>query len=241
MKNDTGPIPEFPKPPTLKEHLVQWLTDAIVAGQIKPGERLFEVRLAEKFRVSRAPVREALNKLVELGLAVSRPRHGIFVVKLEEEDLQKINSLRLILEAEALRLCRARLTPEGEAILERLIRKLESSGPLPAVKAMQLDLDFHRAIWHMTGNEYLENFLTSLTGPLFAQHVLLMPREEKARKVINSHRALFEFIQGKLDRPAEDIMLDLLSVRWSRPARFSSLEQSLVAQTAKLKPATREN
>jgi DNA-binding GntR family transcriptional regulator len=239
MKNDKNSATEFPKPPTLKEHLVQWLTDAIVAGQFKPGERLFEVRLAEKFRVSRAPVREALNKLVEFGLAVSRPRHGIFVVKLEEEDLQKINSLRLILEAEALRLCKARLTPEGEVILEKLLKKMETAGPQPAVKAMQVDLDFHRAIWHMTGNEYLENFLTSLTGPLFAQHVLLMPRKEKARKVVNSHRALLEFIQGKIDRPAEEVMLDLLSVRWSHPARFSSLEPTMAPREPALKSSAR--
>lgn len=210
------------KPPTLKEHVVQWLTDEIVSGQIKPGERLFEARLAEKFSISRAPIREALNKLQELGLAVSRPRHGISVVKLDEEDLQKINSLRIVLESEALRLCRANLTPEAEEELERLMKKMDSAKPLPAVDAMQLDLDFHRAIWRMTGNEYLEKFLTSLTAPLFAQLVLLMPKEERARKVVASHLSLMHFIQGKVNRPAEEIMLDLLSVRWTEPGRFSS-------------------
>jgi DNA-binding GntR family transcriptional regulator len=163
-----------------------------------------------------------LHKLQELGLVVSKPRHGIFVVKLDGEDLQKINSLRIILEAEALRLCRSKLTSETEKKLEGLIRKMESGRPLPAVDAMQLDLEFHRAIWHMTGNEYLEKFLTSLTAPLFAQLVLLMPKEERARKVVASHLSLMEFIQGKLDRPAEQIMLELLSVRWSEPGRFCS-------------------
>jgi DNA-binding GntR family transcriptional regulator len=214
---------ELQKPPTLKEHVLHQLTEAIVSGQIKPGERLFEAHLAEKFRISRAPVREALHKLVEMGLAVSHPRRGIFVVKLEEEDLQKINSLRLILEAEALRLCRANLTPRANQALERIIGQMESSGPVPAVEAMQLDLEFHRTIWRTTGNEYLLNLLTSLTAPLFAQHVLMMPQEERAHKVVYSHRSLLEYVQGKLDRAAEDIMLDLLSVRWTQPARFSSL------------------
>jgi DNA-binding GntR family transcriptional regulator len=223
MKRKTALDLEPPKPPTLKEHVVQRLTDAILSGQLKPGERLLEAHLAEKFRVSRAPVREGLYKLQELGLAVSRPRHGIFVVKLSEEDVQKINSLRVILEAEALRLCRAKLTPQGEEKLTKLFKKLESRKPLPAVDAMQLDLQFHRTIWHMTGNEYLENFLTSLTAPLFAQLVLLMPREERAQKVLTSHRPLMEFIQGKSDRPAEQVMLDLLSDRWHQPGRFSSL------------------
>jgi DNA-binding GntR family transcriptional regulator len=214
------------KPLTLKEHVVQQLTDAILSGQIQPGERLLEARIAEKFRISRAPIREGLQKLQELGLAVSRPRHGIFVVKLSEESVQKINSLRVILEAEALRLCRAKLTPETEEQLVRLFKRLESRKPLPAVEAMQLDLQFHRAIWRITGNEYLENFLNSLTAPLFAQLVLMMPREERTRKVVTSHLPLMQFIQGKLDRPAEELMLELLSVRWSQPGRFSSLSFS---------------
>lgn len=229
MKRNADPIDSEPrKPPTLKEHVVQWLTNAIVSGQIKPGERLFEAHLAEKFRISRAPIREALHELQQLGLAVSRPRHGISVVKLDEEDLQKINSLRVVLEAEALRLCKANLTPEAEEKLERLVRKMESGKPLPAVDAMLLDLEFHRAIWQMTGNEFLEKFLTSLTAPLFAQLVLLMPKEERARKVVASHLSLMEFIQGKIDRPAEEIMLDLLAVRWSKPGRFSSYSQGPV-------------
>jgi DNA-binding FadR family transcriptional regulator len=99
---------------------------------------------------------------------------------------------------------------------------------------MQLDLEFHRAIWKMTDNEYLEKFLTSLTAPLFAQLVLLMPKEERARKVVASHLSLMEFIQGKLDRPAEEIMLDLLSVRWSQPGRFSSFAECR-AQSPQLK------
>jgi DNA-binding GntR family transcriptional regulator len=232
MKRKTSLDFEPPTPPTLKEHVVQRLKDAIFCGQIKPGERLLEAHLAEKFRVSRAPIREGLNKLQDLGLAVSRPRRGIFVVKLSEEDVQKINSLRVILEAEALRLCRANVTPEEQEKLTRLFKKLESRKPLPAVDVMQLDLQFHRTIWHMTGNEYLENFLTSLTAPLFAQLVLLMPSEERARKVVTSHRPLMQFIQGKLDRPAEQIMLELLSDRWPQPGRFSSFSPSTSSKTS---------
>lgn len=217
---------------------MQWLTDEIVSGQIKPGERLFEAHLAERFRISRAPIREALHKLQELGLAVSQPRHGISVVKLDEEDLQKINSLRVVLEAEALRLCRANLTPAAEAKLERLVTKMEAGEPMPAVDAMQLDLEFHRAIWETTGNEYLEKFLTSLTAPLFAQLVLLMPKEERARKTVASHLSLMEFIQGKLDRPAEDIMLDLLAVRWPRPGKFSSFSQRVTKAPKAVNPQT---
>src|SRR5689334_4432403 len=97
---------------TLKDRAVELLTDAILNGRIKPGERLNESQLAREFHVSRAPVREALQQLQEQSLIVNVPRRGMFVVSLEEEDIQKINSLRIVLESEALRLARKHLNPQ---------------------------------------------------------------------------------------------------------------------------------
>jgi DNA-binding GntR family transcriptional regulator len=158
--------------PTLKHNLVELLTEAIFSGKIKPGERLNESQLARDLKVSRAPIREALQQLEEQGLVINHPRRGMFVVFLEDEDIQKINSVRLILEAEALRLCRARITPPGLAKLTQALERLErAESALPNVRA-RLDFDFHRAIWNLTGNEYLERVLTSLTAPLFAHSVI---------------------------------------------------------------------
>src|SRR3954451_25496522 len=92
---------------TLKERIVQVLRDGILAGKLKPGERLNESRLARELSMSRIPVREALQKLEEQGLVVNIQRKGMFVVSLSDEEVQKINALRLILEPEALILCKA--------------------------------------------------------------------------------------------------------------------------------------
>jgi DNA-binding GntR family transcriptional regulator len=227
MSSVTYPATIPPKPPTLKEHVVQLLTQAILSGQIKPGERLVEAHLAARFQVSRAPVRESLLKLQDMGLAISKPRHGIFVVRLDEEELQRINSVRIILEAEALRLCKARCTPESVEILRGLLNQMESSGPQPAVDALQIDINFHRAIWQMTGNHYLDDLLSSLTTPFFAQAVLLMSEEQKEKTILHSHRPMLDFIEGKLNRPAEHILIELLSTRWHKPERYSSLASDL--------------
>src|SRR5690349_24183392 len=95
---------------TLRESIVERLTESILSGKLKMGERLNESQLSRELRVSRAPIREALQQLQQSGLAVNHPRRGMFVVSLDDEDVQKINSLRLVLEAEALRLCRRKLT-----------------------------------------------------------------------------------------------------------------------------------
>ena len=104
---------------TLKMHLVERLRDSIVTGVYKPGDRLNESKLARQFSVSRIPVREALMQLQEQGLVMNHPRRGMFVNTLSEEDTQKINSVRIVLESEAIKLCRARLTPEMHARLSK--------------------------------------------------------------------------------------------------------------------------
>jgi DNA-binding GntR family transcriptional regulator len=211
--------------PSLNQHLVQLLTDAILYGKIKPGARLNEVQLARQLNVSRTPVREALHQLQAQGLAVSRPRRGIFVIDLSQEDVQKINGLRIILEAEALRLCKRNLTPLGEKQLIRLVEKIEGMEPLPAMNALQLDLEFHNLIWSMTGNEYLNKTLAGLTKPLFAEYAMSLPNKVKQRKVVDSPRPMLEFVRGKSKQSAEQIILEHLSGHYDQPEKFSSLFQ----------------
>ena len=208
---------------TLKDRTVQILADAILTGKIKPGERLNESQLARDLNVSRAPVREALQQLQEQSLIVNVPRRGMYAVSLDDEDIQKINSLRVVLEAEALRLVKKYLNPQREKKLEQLLMTIEGMEPSPAKLFMRVDFEFHRTIWSYSGNEYLEKILTSLTAPLFAHSVRSLLRGEKLRMVLDSHRPLLDFINGRTQDPAEQVMLAHLSVRYREPQKFSSL------------------
>ena len=211
---------------TLKEQVVKLLRGAILSGKIKTGERLNESELARDLGLSRIPVREALQQLQQQGLVVDVPRRGKFVINLSDEDIQKINSLRLILEAEALRLCRAKISAEGLNILAALVDKMEHSREASEIEASALDIEFHRIVWRHTGNEYLAQTLEGITIPLFAHRVLWRLNREMlgwASILSNQHRMLLEFLQGKSNRPAEDVMLEHLSFRYTQPERFSSL------------------
>jgi DNA-binding GntR family transcriptional regulator len=211
---------------TLKEQIVRLLRGAILSGKIKTGERLNESELARDLGLSRIPVREALQQLQEQGLVVDIPRRGKFVVDLSDEDIQKINSLRLVLEAEALRLCKAKITPEGLSALASLVNLMEQSREVSEIEASTLDIEFHRTVWHHSGNEYLAKALESITIPLFAHRVLWRINREMlgwASILPNHHRLLYEFIAGKIERPAEEVILEHLSYRYNQPERFSSL------------------
>lgn len=211
------------KSATLRENVAEVLINAILSGKFKPGDRLNESELGRQLRVSRAPIREALHQLQEQGLVMSQPRRGMFVVSLSDIDIQKINSLRLILESEALLLCRKRLTSANERKLLQQIEKMERTGSTSALEAMRLDLAFHRTIWSLTGNEFLERTLSSLTASLFAYSLVKRPPEQQTRMILDSHRPLLEFIQGKGSPPeAHVVIMDHLSLRWGPPDVYSS-------------------
>lgn len=207
---------------TLKDTASALLTEKILSGAIRPGERLNESELSRQLNISRAPIREALQQLLEQGIVVNVARRGMFVVSLDQVDIQKINSLRLVLESEALRLSRRLANAQGIQRLTRLVAKMESMEPAPTSDSVRIDIEFHRAIWSLAGNEYLEKTLTSLTAPLFANALLTHLRAEKQRMVLDSHRPLLQYLLGKSKKSAEEVMFAHLSLRWVDPARFSA-------------------
>lgn len=214
---------------TLKEQVVKLLRDAVFSGRIKPGQRLNESELSRDLGLSRIPVREALQKLQEQGLVVDVPRRGKFVINLSEEEIQKINSLRIILEGEALRLGRGKITPEGVRDLTKLVGKMERFREAPEIEASALDMEFHRTIWSHGGNEFLAKTLEGIVIPLFAHRVLWRINRDMlgwASILSNQHRQLLNYVEGKVDRPAEEVMLEHLSYRYQQPERFSSLALS---------------
>ena len=153
---------------TLKGHVVEQIRNAILSGVFEPGERMNEVQLAKNFKVSRIPVREALAQLQEQGLVMNKPRRGMFVISLSEEDVQRINSLRILLESEAIKLCNANMTPTIAKRLEILVERMEDHNKRTDLEASALDLEFHRTIWAYSGNPYLEKSLNSIVPVLFA-------------------------------------------------------------------------
>jgi DNA-binding GntR family transcriptional regulator len=194
------------------------LREAIVAGTLNPGERLDEDRLSRELGVSRTPLREALQELEHEGLVISRPRQGTFVVDLGDEEIQKINSLRIVLEAEALRLCRKKFTPQIERKLLTLVEKMEEVCEQASVETAFLVWEFHKMIWRWSGNDCLERVLNTIATPLFIARALQHPHTSSTRH----HRTMMEFIQGTCQQSAEEVMLDHLRLRYTISDEFST-------------------
>jgi DNA-binding GntR family transcriptional regulator len=211
-----------PTPSTLKSHIFNDLRNAITSGRFKPGERLNESKLAREFGISRIPVREALMQLQEHGLVMNHERRGMFVTLLSEEDVQCINSLRVVLEAEALKLCRLKISKRDAAKLTDVVTRMDGWTERNEMDSAALDLEFHRTLWEASGNPYLIKTLDSLVVSLFAHKALEYVSADVRRWRLHHHRELLDVALGNSDVQPEAAVIIHLRTAYNEPERFSS-------------------
>jgi DNA-binding GntR family transcriptional regulator len=135
-------------PGTTQQHAVDWLRRAIVAGELKPGERIPQEDVAERIGVSLIPVREALRVLAGEGQVTYRPRRGYAVTTLRIADLTEIYELRRVLEGQAVR--RA-LTDLDDVALARMTRAAadcsEAAAAGDVARGLEANRRFHFALF----------------------------------------------------------------------------------------------
>ena len=158
MSQSTSASTPFPKleGDDLVARLGRHLTDAIVDGWLRPGERLNEVALAREFGVSRGPLREAARLLESRGLVVARARHGFYVRTFDAADLDDLYDLRLCIEGHAARLAAAAMTDEALASLDAHRVRMDELAR-DADPGLQVGADFalHRELCALAGNPRL--------------------------------------------------------------------------------------
>jgi DNA-binding GntR family transcriptional regulator len=154
---------------SLSQRVASNLLDAILRGELIPGERLVEDKLARQFGVSKTTLREAFQGLEHQGLLTRQDHRGTFVTKLSQQDIQDAYAVRLRLEPYAAALAHERMNPESSAELTSLLEQVRVAGErgdYPEV--FKHDTQFHRTIWHLSGNAALEKALEQICLPLWA-------------------------------------------------------------------------
>ena len=178
---------------TLTEEVFQILSDAILTGAIKEGERLNETELAQKMGISRAPVREALAKLAKHGLAVQVPRKGTFVEKWNKRDLWEIATLRSVLEGLAARLASSNIEPADVRFLEDVIKRMDTADQEGDVRQLiDLDITFHSRIWECARHKQLQRTLEDLKLQIRLFMIVTRPSDVVAYP--GQHQALLEAV-----------------------------------------------
>lgn len=152
-----------------RDSISKLLRDAIIRGEVRPGQRLGESQVAKSLGVSQVSVREALQILESEGLVVKKANRGTYVTEFNREELAEAIDLRILLETRAALLAHKRLTAADEVLLRGLILKMDRLIEAGQMFELEMaDLEFHSTIWKIANNTPLERLLRTLVYPLFA-------------------------------------------------------------------------
>jgi DNA-binding GntR family transcriptional regulator len=158
---------------SLKDRVAQFIRDAILSGKLESGDRIVELKLAKDLGIGTTAVREALFELESLGFVTRIISKGTFVTRLTAEDVAQIFEVREQLEGLALDLVQKRLTVGDVALLQKHADEMKASAlENDAQRFYRSDLEFHRAIWRLSGNRYLARSLDLLVVPLFTFFIM---------------------------------------------------------------------
>ena len=207
------------------ERLCRALEDDIVTGQLLPGEHLEELALAERFQVSRTPVREALQKLVTAELAEKRPRRGVVVAQISAERLRLMFETMAELEATCGRLAALRMTP-GErkefAALHAHLSKIMSAGDVE--RYIALNRTFHDLIYQGARNDVLVGLSRSIRLRAAPYRRVQFNNLERLAASHAEHGAIVEAIQqGDAQAAADALYRHIMSVQTVTLAYLDSL------------------
>jgi DNA-binding GntR family transcriptional regulator len=152
-----------PRHATSQEAALAWLRAAIVARELRPGERVGQEDIAERIGVSVVPVREALRVLEQEGQLTYLPRRGYFVTELSVADLEEIYGLRALLEARAARHALPTLDAEARERMELAAAECVEADERGDVAAeLEANRRFHFAILEAPDQPHLLRLIRSL-------------------------------------------------------------------------------
>jgi DNA-binding GntR family transcriptional regulator len=190
----------------LREVIFNTLREAIIIGELKPGERLMEVQLAEKMGVSRTPVREAIRKLELEGLVDMRARRGAQVADLSVKDIMDVLEVRATLDGLATALSATRITEEEikelKHVNSQFISFVEKENLQGTIKK---DVEFHDIIYHSSRNEKLIQIANNLREQIQRFRVIYLKDFNSTKEIIKEHKDIFDAIQSKEPQLAQEL------------------------------------
>ncbi|MBB6559436.1 DNA-binding GntR family transcriptional regulator [Acidovorax soli] len=148
---------------TLDQPVYEAVLDAVMHGQLRPGERLGEPALCERFGVSRTVVRQALHRLAELRILDIVPNKGATVARPGPKETREIFAARRVVEAGIVRMVAARITHgEVQRLTQRLRAEHEALHQQDHARWVALAGGFHLALAELSGNAELQRILSDL-------------------------------------------------------------------------------
>jgi len=191
----------------LRDVVFNTLRQAILKGELAPGERLMEIQLAERLGVSRTPIREAIRKLELEGLVLMIPRKGAEVAKISEKSLRDVLEVRRSLEDLAIELACQRMDEEDIKELEEaqdVFAQAIASGDAMAIA--ESDEHYHDVIYRGTYNDRLVQILYNLREQMYRYRLEYIKDADKRQILLLEHDKILKAIKNRRVAEAKDTM-----------------------------------
>lgn len=182
----------------LRDVVFNTLRQAILRGELQPGERLLEIHLANKLGVSRTPIREAIRKLELEGLVLMIPRKGAVVAEITEKSLRDVLEVRRALEELAMKLACEKILDEEIEELKVAAKEFEDALKTGDVTVYaEADVKFHDIIYRTTDNQRLIQLLYNLREQMYRYRVEYLKRDDSHDTLLAEHQYIIETLEKR--------------------------------------------
>lgn len=221
---------QIEKHQTLREKILEMIRDAILKGTLKPGERVSEPELAERFGISRTPIREAFRQLESEGYLEVIPRKGAVVASLSERDIEEFYAIKIILEGFAAKMAAENLTEKDIERLEAINDRLQKIADEGDVKSFfRVHNEFHDVFIKAAGNDKLYEMINQLVMKFKRLRLASLSQPGRMEISVEEHRNMIEAFKNhdgdradNLVRHAATIGADVLIQSMSKVEKSDS-------------------
>jgi len=184
----------------LKKKIYDILKEEIVTLRLPPGEPLIEEKLAKRFKVSRTPIREVLNKLNHEGLVEIIPQKGAFVAKIGFSDVRELFQIREALEGLAAKISASRFTQEELDEFESALNTEDLA------KAEEVGRKLHQAILEKAANRRILNLMGILRSQIERMYFFARNLPGREKRSLDEHKEILRALQMRDGELAEKAM-----------------------------------
>jgi len=210
--------------PALYQEVASRLRLRIYSQDLKPGDAIDELALAEQYGISRTPMREALKVLHAEGLVNLAPRRGCTVTELTQQDLTEMFPIMALLEGRCAYEAVRKVKDADLKKIEELHAKLEKTAAQNHIeKYFELNCDFHELVQKLSGNNWLERITSDMRKFLKLMRGRQLHLPGRLQESLAEHRLLVAAFQNRNAAAAEKIMHDHLMNQFAALSKYDSL------------------
>lgn len=184
------------------------LRKEILEGKMAPGTSMTERQLAQKFQISRTPVREALSRLRNEGLVYNSPTNGLVVSECSMIDAEEIMGIRVALESYAIDQAFAHFTEMDLLQLEFFIQKARLCAEKGNIEAiLEANTDFHNYIVEKSGNKRLKSLLSNVTDAIVRYRTATLKYPGNMETSIENHTKIIDALKNQDKKAARELLI----------------------------------